>query len=291
MSTPAALKPERKRLAIQLPGGFAELSYVLYDQPKAARTVLCIHDLLGNSTDFVRLGSMLAAHGFRVVCPDLPGRGESAYLSAADYNPHTYMVSLLTLAQSLGNNRLMVVGKGWGALLALALARLPEVTVSRLVVADLSFPWKLAVDEAVAEATTRPGSYSLEEARRLLADSREFRGLPPRQALSLIDGRLLQVDGGYGLNFDPALLSTEATLRFAKVRITPLFEGLGAPLLYLSAANLSQRDRMRLRPIMAASANRAYADNLSRAARLHFVTPHELLLTLGFLLSRWVPAA
>ena len=123
---------------------------------------------------------MLAGHRFRVVCPDLPGRGESAYLATADYNPHTYMVALLTLSQALGNNRLMVIGKGWGALLALGLARLPELTVSRLVVADLGLPWKLTIDEAVATASQGPGFTSLEEARRVLAGSAEFEGLPRR---------------------------------------------------------------------------------------------------------------
>jgi pimeloyl-ACP methyl ester carboxylesterase len=291
MSDEGALRPERKRLAVQLASGFAELSYVVYEPPKFGRTVLCIPDFLGNSADFSRLATMLAAHGFRVICPDLPGRGESAYLGAADYNPHTYMVSLLTLAQSLGNGRLMAIGKGWGALLALGLARLPELTVSRLVVADLGLPWKLAIDEAIAKAVEGPGFASLEEARRLLAGSAEFAGLPPGRALPLIDGRLRQTEIGYGLDFDPALLSAEATARFARVRITPLFEGLRARLLYLSASSLTQRDRMRLRPIIAAAPYRTLADNLSRAARLHFTSSHELLLILGFLLNRSLPAA
>lgn len=289
MSNASGPIPERKRLAVQLASGFAELSYMVYEPPRAARTVLCIHDFLGNSADFSRLATMLAGHGFRVICPDLPGRGESAYLGAVDYNPHTYMVSLLTLAQSLGNSPLMVIGKCWGAVLALGLARLPELTVSRLVVADLGFPWKLAVDDAVAKAANGPGFTSLEEARRLLASSAEFDGLTPRRALPLIDGRLRQTDVGYGLDFDPALLSTEATARFAKVRITPLFEGLRARLLYLSAGSLPQRDRLRLRAIMAAAPNRTFADDLSQAARLHFTSSHELLLILGFLLNRFLP--
>lgn len=291
MSDAGVPRPERKRLAVQLASGFAELSYVMYEPPKVGRTVFCIHDFLGNSADFSRLAAMLAAHGFRVICPDLPGRGESAYLGAEDYNPHTYMVSLLTLAQSLGNNRLMVVGKGWGALLALGLARLPELTVSRLVLADLGLPWKLSIDDAVAGAAKGPGFTSLEEARRLLAGSTEFRGLAPRRALPLIDGRLRQTDVGYGLDFDPALLSAEATARFAKVRITPLLEGIRARLLYLSAAGLPQRDRLRLHAIMAAAPNRTFADNLSRTTRLHFTSSHELLLTLGFLVNRYTPAA
>lgn len=289
MSSGSAPKAERKRLAIQLAAGFAELSYVVYEPARAAQTVLCIPDFLGNSADFSRLAVMLATHGFRVVCPDLPGRGESAYLAVGDYNPHSYMVSLLTLAQSLGSTRLNIVGKGWGGLLALGLAQLPELTVSKLVVADLGFPWKLTIDEAIARAADGPGFSSLADARRLLADSPEFAGLTQQRALPLIDGRLRQTGVGYGLDFDPALLTPEATARFARVRITPLFEGLRAQLLYLVAGSLSQRDRTRLRAVLSAGPNRSHAENLSRATKLHFTGSHELLLTLGFLVSRSLP--
>jgi pimeloyl-ACP methyl ester carboxylesterase len=288
MSTGAS-KPERRHLAVQLAAGFVELSYAVYEPPKAARTVLCIPDFLGNSADFSRLAMTLATHGFRVVCPDLPGRGASAYLEVADYNPHTYMVCLLTLAQSLGAARLMVIGKGWGGLLALGLARLPELTVSKLVLADLGFPWKLSIDDTVANAARGTGFATLVEARRLLADSTEFAGLPPPRALPLIDGRLRQTGAGYALDFDPALLAPESAARFARVRVTPLFEGLRTKILYLAAGSLSQRDRSRLRAMLAAAPNRTHAENLSPAARLHFTSAHELLLTLGFLLSRSLP--
>ena len=289
MNTSIVPRADRRRLVVQLAAGFAELSYVVYEPPKAARTVLCIPDFLGNAADFVRLATVLSGHGFRVVCPDLPGRGASAYLDVGDYNPHTYMVSLLALAQSLGTTRLMVIGKGWGGLLALGMTRLQELTISKLVLADVGFPWRLVIDDAIKDAAGGAAFATLADARRFLADTSEFTGLTPQRALPLIDGRLRQVDAGYGLDFDPALLSSDATARFTNVRITPLFEGLTAQLLYLAAGSLPQRDRARLRMIMAAAPNRSHAENLSRASRVHFTSSHELLLTLGFLVSRSLP--
>lgn len=290
MSTASTPRSDRRHLAVQLAAGFADLSYVVYEPAKAARTVLCIPDFLGNAADFSRLAVVLSEHGFRVVCPDLPGRGASAYLDVADYNPHTYMVSLLALAQSLGTTRLMVIGKGWGGLLALGLTRLQELTISKLVLADVGFPWRLAIDDTVRAAAGGAGFATLTEARRFLADTNEFSGLTPQRALPLIDGRLKQIDSGYGLDFDPALLSPDATARFTNVRITPLFEGLTAQLLYLAAGSLPGRDRARLRAITSAAPNRSLAENLSRASRVHFTSSHELLLVLGFLVSRSLPA-
>lgn len=291
MSPQPGSKAERKRLAVQLPGGFAELSYLVYEPPRSRRTILCLHDFLGNATDFSRFATMLAGHGFRVICPDMPGRGESAYLGPADYNPHTYMLSLLTLLQSTGDHRIAAIGKGWGALLALGLVQTEEASITKLVLADLGMPWRLTVDDSIAAAAGGPGFASLEEARRLLAESMEFKGLSARQALSLIDGRLRQVGTGYGLDFDPAVLTSDATRRFAQVGTPGLLAGLKVKTLYLSAGPIVMRDRAKLREIASKTPARTFhfAGGLSRAARIHFASAHEQLLTFGFLMHRFLP--
>lgn len=283
-------KAERRQHVVQLPSGFAQVSYVVYERANARRTLLCLHDFLGNAADFDRVAFMLASHGLRVVCPDLPGRGQSAYLAPAEYNPHTDMLSLVTLLHALAVKRVMVIGKGWGGLLALGLAQLDEVSVSKVVVTDLNLPWKLDIDAATAQAAAGPGFATLDEARRVIANTAEFSGLVPRRALSLIDGRLRQIDGRYGLDFDPALLSAPSTAQFSKVSVTPLFEGVRAEVLVLFAGTLSERDRERIRPIMAASPNRSLAEIATRAKRIHFTSHHEMLLTLGFLLNRFIPS-
>jgi pimeloyl-ACP methyl ester carboxylesterase len=290
MSRQPRLKIERKRLAVQLPSGFAEFSYVVHEPPTSRRTVLCLHDFLGNATDFSRLATMLAGHGFRVISPDMPGRGESAYLDPADYNPHTYMRSLVSLVQSSGDRRIAVIGKGWGALLALGLLQTGEASVTKLVLADLGMPWRLTVDDEIAAAAAGPGFATLGEARRLLAESTEFNGLPPRQALSLIDGRLRQVSGGYGLDFDPAVLSAAATKRFSRVSTPGLLAGLKARTLYLSAGPIVMRDRAKLREIASKTPDRSFsfAGDLSRSGRIQFSSAHEQLLTFGFLMHRFL---
>ncbi len=286
-----ATTPERRQLAFQTTSGFAELSYLVYEPPSARRTVFCLHDFLGNSADFTRLARMMAAHGFRVVCPDLPGRGQSAYLAATDYNPQTYLAALLTLVQSFGNIRLSIIAKGWGGLLALGLAQAPGIAVSRLVLSDLGFPWTVKVDDAVRQAAEGPPLASLEEARRLLAESSEFKGVPLRHAATLIAGRLRQAEAeaGYRLDFDPVILSPEAIGKFGVVRTSPLFEGLKAKLLYLSSGKLRPKDRTRLQSVGGEGGNSMVVDNLARAEQVHFVTSHELLVTLGFMLSRYMP--
>lgn len=280
----------RKTIAVQAGGGFFELSYGLHEPPKIRRTVLCLHDIWGNSNDFGELAHLLVGHGYRVVCPDMPGRGESAYLpDRALYNPHTYMVSLLTLMQTLGKTKFAVIGKGWGGLLALGLAHLPEVSVTRMVITDLPIDWRAKLDPPLIEGA-RSGYASADAARTALAASEEFAGPFAELNRPIIEGRLRQGQAGTSLAFDPALLSPEGSLRQLRASSQKAYDGVKSRLLLLSASALGERRGAKLREIIEASPRRTYADALAPGGRVHFNTGHQLLLTFGFLESAYTPS-
>ena len=52
------------------------------------RTVICVHGLTRNGRDFDALAADLANHGYRVICPDVVGRGDSDRL--ADSKGYAY---------------------------------------------------------------------------------------------------------------------------------------------------------------------------------------------------------
>ncbi|MBI3451521.1 MAG: alpha/beta hydrolase [Rhodospirillales bacterium] len=83
--------------------------------------VLCLPGLTRHSNDFDALARHLATRGRRVICPDLRGRGRSAY--AADwrtYEPRTYLDDIRHLLAALGIGRVIVVGTSMGGLLGAA---------------------------------------------------------------------------------------------------------------------------------------------------------------------------
>ena len=104
--------------------------------PKAL-TVLCLPGLTRNSRDFEALAPHLAAR-YRVVCPDLRGRG----LSARDphwqnYQPAIYLADLQRLLQALELDRVAIIGTSLGGLLGMLLgATIPE-RVAGLVLNDV----------------------------------------------------------------------------------------------------------------------------------------------------------
>jgi len=61
------------------PQGFHKIVYSEWGDPDNPRVVICAHGLTRNRHDFDWLAESLSKH-FRVVCPDIVGRGQSDYL-------------------------------------------------------------------------------------------------------------------------------------------------------------------------------------------------------------------
>ncbi len=82
--------------------------------------VVLIHGVPGDSSGFTRLATILAARGYRVIAPDLPGAGASDERAGLSLPDHARAV--LRLLDSLHVNRAHIVGWGRGAAVGITLA-------------------------------------------------------------------------------------------------------------------------------------------------------------------------
>ena len=65
---------------------FHRIAFTDWGPASAVRPVVCVHGLTRNGRDFDHLAAALADAGRRVICPDLPGRGQSERLhDSSDY--------------------------------------------------------------------------------------------------------------------------------------------------------------------------------------------------------------
>lgn len=86
---------------------------------KNAPVVLCLHGLTRNSRDFTELAQHLQ-NKYRVLVPDIRGRGFSAYDPQwRNYHPSTYVDDVWTLLDALCIERVAVIGTSLGALMAM----------------------------------------------------------------------------------------------------------------------------------------------------------------------------
>ena len=113
-------------------GAFADLFWTSRDGLKlhfrdyAGRAdrpvVLCLPGLTRNARDFAHVAQRIAGD-WRVVCPDLRGRGDSAYAKeSATYNPLQYVEDLGELFAQAGIERFVAIGTSLGGLLTMIMA-------------------------------------------------------------------------------------------------------------------------------------------------------------------------
>ena len=70
----------------------SQLSVEVANATANPRVVVCVHGLSRQGRDFDTLATSLAGEGVRVVAPDIPGRGRSAWLPvAAGYGYPVYL--------------------------------------------------------------------------------------------------------------------------------------------------------------------------------------------------------
>jgi len=147
-----SLHPRRDQVLYAGPSGLHRLSYVEWGAPGNPRALVCVHGLTRCARDFDRLAQALAER-YRVVCPDMPGRGESDWLrEPMDYATSTYINSVVTLIARLGVDAVDWVGTSMGGLIGMGLASLDPTPVRRLVLNE-------AGPLVMAEALDRIGTY------------------------------------------------------------------------------------------------------------------------------------
>jgi pimeloyl-ACP methyl ester carboxylesterase len=123
---------------------FHRIAYTEWGDPDSDRVAVCVHGLSRQGRDFDFLAAALASRGYRVVCPDLVGRGESGWLGTADdYALPQYSVDMTVLLARLGVDRVDWVGTSLGGLIGMVLAGLPDAPIGRLVINDIGpyIPW------------------------------------------------------------------------------------------------------------------------------------------------------
>ncbi|MEP5719125.1 MAG: alpha/beta hydrolase, partial [Alphaproteobacteria bacterium] len=98
--------------------------------------LLCVHGLTRNGRDFDAVAERFSDR-WRVVCPDIVGRGDSGRLAdPLQYGYPQYLADLTALIARLDVDRVAWLGTSMGALLGMIMAAGPGTPVERLLMND-----------------------------------------------------------------------------------------------------------------------------------------------------------
>ena len=118
--------------------GFHRLAYWEWGPQDAKRTLICVHGLTRQGRDFDILARTFVRRGWRVICPDLVGRGQSGWLTQpAGYTLLQYGADMNALLARLDVEEVDWVGNSLGGLIGMMLAAQPENPIRRLVLNDI----------------------------------------------------------------------------------------------------------------------------------------------------------
>ena len=130
------LEPRRRSVQCASPAGLHRIAYREWGDARNRDVLVCVHGLTRSSRDFDELARALCAQ-FRVVCPDVAGRGESNRLADPElYTWAQYVADMVTLIARLDVEAVNWLGTSMGGLVGMALAALPGNPVEKLVLND-----------------------------------------------------------------------------------------------------------------------------------------------------------
>jgi len=138
--------------------GLHRMAYVEWGDTANPKLLLCLHGLTRQGRDFDTLARALAGE-YRVVCPDVVGRGRSDWLAdPMGYAIPQYVADMVTLLARLDARTVDIVGTSMGGLIGMGLASLDNSPVRKLVLNDVG-------PVLQAQALQRIGSYLGQPAR------------------------------------------------------------------------------------------------------------------------------
>src|SRR5260370_23346015 len=114
-------------------GQFHEVSYAEWGSSGDLGPVVCVHGLTRQGRDFDFLAMKLAARRYKVLCPDVVGRGHSGHLvNPLDYDLQQYVLDMTVLIASLRAEQVDWIGTYLLGRAGVVMAGLPNSPIRRL---------------------------------------------------------------------------------------------------------------------------------------------------------------
>jgi pimeloyl-ACP methyl ester carboxylesterase len=180
----------------------------------SAKALVCVHGLTRCARDFDFLAQEMVLHGYRVICPDVVGRGDSSWLTdPMDYAVPTYTKHLLMLLARLELESVHWVGTSLGGLIGMSIAAMPGSPIERMVLNEVGAVVSVAALQRIALYVGKwPPLPTIEAAERYVrAVSAPFGPHTDAEWRFLTEHVVRRnPDGSLRMHYDPAIVAPMA---------------------------------------------------------------------------------
>jgi pimeloyl-ACP methyl ester carboxylesterase len=205
---------------------------------RTGKTLICVHGLTRCARDFDFLAPEMARRGYRVICPDVAGRGDSDWLkNPMEYVVPTYVSDMMALIAQLKLESAHWVGTSLGGLIGMGVAALPGSPIERFVLNDVG-PVLTAVSlQRLAQYVGKwPPLPDIEAAEQYVrANSTSFGPHTDSEWRFLTEYVVRRnADGSLRMHYDPAIaVAFNATLPSRDVELWNFYDAIRCPTLVL----------------------------------------------------------
>jgi pimeloyl-ACP methyl ester carboxylesterase len=235
----AAPAPVQRYVQCASPTGLHRMAYTEWGDPANKRVLVCVHGLTRSGRDFDRVAAALA-DVYRVVCPDVAGRGLSDWLGDPNrYVVPQYVADMVTLIARLDVESVDWFGTSMGGVIGMTLAGLPGSPIRKLLVNDIGPHIEPGALDRIRDYLGKPGTFgTLREAVDYAASLAPGFGPLSADEWYEINAPLMRQreDGAWVLRYDPAIAQPFAAVNpdaglGAEQLLWLLFEAIPGPVL------------------------------------------------------------
>ena len=202
------MSPVQRHVQCASAAGLHRIAYREWGKADNPQVLLCVHGLGRCARDFDNLARAMSDR-YRVVCPDMAGRGDSDWLADPMlYDIPQYVADAVTLIARLDVEQVHWVGTSLGGLIGMALAAQKDTPVAKLVLNDAGPVLGKAALERIATYVGRwPPLPSLQAAEQLVrAVSAPFGPHTDEEWRFLTEVVVRRnADGSYRFHYDPKI--------------------------------------------------------------------------------------
>ena len=231
--------PKDRFVQCASPAGLHRIAYREWGDPKAP-VLVCVHGLTRCARDFDALAAAMSDR-YRVVCPDIAGRGNSDwYADPMLYQPPQYVADMVTLIARLDVETVHWFGTSMGAVIGMALAAQKGSPIRRLVINDAGpVISKVSLERIATYVGMAVPLPTLEAAEKYVrAVSASFGPHTDAEWRFLTEVVVRRNDdGSFRLHYDPKLAEPfRKNMPVGDLELWPLWNAISCPTLVLRGA-------------------------------------------------------
>ncbi|QDQ29403.1 alpha/beta hydrolase [Chitinimonas arctica] len=215
------------------------MAYREWGDPGNGHVLVCAHGLTRNGRDFEYLASCLA-RDYRVVAPDIVGRGESDWLhEPGGYQLPLYVQDMLVLIARLNTADVSWLGTSMGGLIGMLLAALPGTPIRKLILNDVGPVLSAGALARIGEYVGKAPLFASREAAEayIRAVSAPFGPHDDAQWAFLTDVMLRADANGWRLNYDPGIaVPFQSAVTGEDMNLWPYYQRIACPVLLTRGA-------------------------------------------------------